>query len=462
MITHDRTRLTGCLSPYIEDMTYEEAKLYLEGIANYEPAPDRTAMESVLYNLHDPHKRYHAILVGGSTGKSSVSAYLAAILLEAGYRVGRFSSSTDTEYLNRFLVNGVPMTGEEYGQCLEEIQPHVNVYYARNHQVPSVFDIETMIALLFFAKDNCEFVILESGLGDARDAINIIDLPLMSILTPICLDKLESYADDLESIAANMGSIIHGAHPVILSPQDDVVRKALYTEYVYAERARMEQGLTDGNAPSSHFRMVDPAGIFVFSRDYLEQCYAYRRYELSTQMLGEYQIRNGATAVLAAETLQEMGVHITGDHVMEGISKTKLFGRFTVLDEGVCTCVLDGAQNEPGARSLAESLKLYYPDKKIIGIMGVHRQSPYKEMLAQMAPVLNGLYSVSLPNSGRSLAPEVLRAEAEDLGIHASACFTYGTAMKNATRDAGPDGVVVVFGSLTLLPAMETVWEENV
>jgi len=441
-------------------MNYREARVYLEESARYGSVPGLDRINALLGELNHPERMLNVIHVAGTNGKGSVCMYLSSVLKCAGYRVGCYTSPAVFSYLERFMINGKPMEEEDYGACMDVMRDAVKAMNAKGLEPPTVFEIETAIAFLYFSESNCDFLVMEAGLGGREDATNIVSHPLMTVITSISMDHMAWLGDTIEEIASQKAGIIKGGHPVILSPQTDSVRRVLYDEYAYREKERAVDGQKTGNSRPSPFRMTDRNDIQLNSRNLMEQCFTYKQYDLATSLLGDYELENAATAVLAIEVLQEMGYPVTSSHIIDGISAASWFGRFTVINTKPLL-VLDGSHNEDGAARLKSSLEAYFPGRKFVFVMGVFKDKDYGKMLSGIAPLVMELYLVSLPDWNRSLIPGVLRQEATRYGLEGRICVNYSEAALRAGKDAGENGIVVAFGSLSYLKPFLTAWEKE-
>jgi len=421
--------------------------------------PGLERINALLDELNHPERLLNVIHVAGTNGKGSVCMYLSSVLMSAGYRVGCYTSPAVFSYLERYMLNGKAMEEEVYGACMDVMRDAAASMDAKGLEPPTVFEIETALAFLYFSESNCDFLIMEAGLGGREDATNIISHPLMSVITSISMDHMAWLGDTIEAIAAQKAGIIKGGHPVVLSPQTDAVRRVLYDEYAVREKERAQNGQKTGNAAPSPFRMAERNDINLYSRNLIEQCFSYKQYDLATSLLGDYQLENASTAVLAVEVLQEMGYPITSSNIIDGISAASWFGRFTVINTKPLL-VLDGSHNADGAERLKSSLEAYFPGRRLIFVMGVFKDKDYSAMLSSIAPLCAGLYLVSLPDWNRSLIPGVLRQEAVRYGLDGHICTNYKEAAELAGRDAGDDGAVVAFGSLSYLKPFLTSWEK--
>lgn len=435
-------------------MNYREARLYLDSVSEYGSVLGLSRMEALLEGLKRPDRTCCMIHVAGTNGKGSVCAYLSSILQKAGYLVGRYISPTMFHYLERFQINNENMPEETYGRLMERIRPVIEKMQSAGAALPTVFEIETALAFLYFQERKCDFVILECGMGGAGDATNVIEEPFLTIITHVAMDHMQYLGNTKKEIAACKAGIIKGGHPVVLGAQDPEIRDFLIQE-AYRRNA-------------SSVYNVDPAEIYVTEKSPEGQVFFYRgipeclsEFTFQTSLAGDYQPENAMAAVLAAYALrEEKHISLTDDEILDGVKETTWFGRFEWIP-GRPNLILDGAHNPDGAGRLRSSLKQYFGDARHPCIMGVFRDKDYCGILDQISDLCSILYTVELPDRIRSLEAEVLLHEAELKGLKGKAVRDYSEALRLAAADAGADGTVVVFGSLSFLAEMYRIWRNE-
>ena len=231
-----------------DNVTYKEARVYLDEVSKYGSVLGLDTVRELLRELGDPQKDLRFIHVAGTNGKGSVLAFISTILSEAGIRTGRYISPTVVSYLERIQINGKWIPEEEFAELVEEIQKAIVRMEAKGFHSPTVFEIETAIAFLYFRKKQCGIVVLETGLGGKEDATNIVEHTLVSVFTPISRDHMGFLGDTLEAIAEHKAGIIKPGCIVVSAPQEPEVRSVL-------ERA-VRSGLQSRRMPWSHRRIT--------------------------------------------------------------------------------------------------------------------------------------------------------------------------------------------------------------
>lgn len=426
-------------------MLYEEARVYLDGVSKYGSVLGLDSIKSLLDELGNPQKDLNFIHIAGTNGKGSILAYVSGILTEAGYRTGRYISPTVMHYLERFQIDGKYIEKEEFAELTGEVKQAAERLEKKGKQSPTVFEIETAVAFLYFQKKCCDYVVLEAGLGGKLDATNIIDAPRVCIFASVSMDHIGVLGSTLEEIAKDKAEIIKTGAVVVSGKQEPSVMAVL-------EKKAEETG--------SPLVFADSDEAQVTKRDLQGQRFSYGEFEeVEIPLAGQNQIENAVTALAAVGALRQRGVEISDAAVRRGLKKTKWPGRFTVI-KGTPLIIADGAHNEDAAKRLAENLDIYLCGKKVTAVMGVFADKEYGKMIRVMAPYLRKVYAVDLPNRERTLPKEKLCGALESYGVHAEAAESIEEALVLAKQSEMPGeeqerekigNAVLAFGSLSYL-----------
>lgn len=427
-------------------MCYEEARVYLDQVSKYGSVLGLDSIRELMKRLGDPQDTLEVIHIAGTNGKGSILAYLSTILTEAGYKVGRYSSPTVMDYLERFQIDGVYMERERLGALTRKVKTAVDSMVAEGLPSPTVFEIETAIAFLYFAEENCQFVVLETGLGGLLDATNIVTHTKICVFASISWDHMGILGEDLVEIAENKAGIIKQGAGVVTSPQKEEVMQVLkrHAEKMGTKVVRSE-----------------PETIILHENSLYGQRFSYKEYEeLRIPLLGRHQLENVSTALEVIPVLRNMGAIISDTAVKQGLEKTVWNGRFQVLQKEPFV-IVDGAHNIDAVNRLVGNIEIYLKGKKIIAIMGVFKDKEYQKMVETIAPYLTKVFAVELPNKERTLPKEQLKAEFEKQNVPAETAQDHLSALKQARKEAGKDQVILGFGSLSYLGDMIRYMKEE-
>lgn len=419
-------------------MTYKEARVYLDEVSKYGSVLGLDAVRNLLCELGNPQDGLRFIHIAGTNGKGSVLAFISGILSEAGFRVGRYISPTVISYLERIQTDGKWILEMEFAELVEEVQRAIVRMEAKGLAGPTVFEIETAVAFLYFQKKHCDLVVLETGLGGALDATNIVENTLAAVFTTISRDHMGYLGDTLEEIAGNKAGIMKPGCIAVSAAQEPEVRSVLEA---HASRC------------GCSLRFAEPEKAEVQRQDYRGTVFSYKGMEqLRIQMAGSYQVLNAVTAFEAIQALNSiLGEKISEQAVRRGFLNACWPGRFTCIREHP-VFLIDGAHNVDAAVRLRESMEMFFPGKRFVYIMGVFRDKEYRKIAEIMAPLAECIYTVDLPDQNRSLPAEELKCAAKPYctGV-VQAAGGIGEAVEKALKAAGEDGVILAFGSLSYL-----------
>ena len=408
----------------------------IEKLSKKGSVPGLETMGHLLDLLGHPEKEGKIIHVAGTNGKGSTLAFLAAILKEAGYEVGRYISPTVLCYEERFQINGrfIPQDRlEEYFQRIEEISVLMK---ERGWESPTIFEAETAIALLYFRDEKVDYALIETGMGGLEDATNVIEHPLLTILTSISEDHKAFLGDTLEEIACQKAGIIKKNVPVILAVNEavvnDVVRKTC--ERVGARCVTVKK------EDFSDIRETPTGSDF---------CYLGEEYLI--KLPGCHQIENAANAIQAALLIRnaEGPDSVNLIHIKEGLAQASWPGRLELIEEDP-PFYMDGAHNPDGARKLASFLQKHFTNSKIIYIMGVLRDKDYPLMLEYLMPLAACVY-VFTPGNQRGLEARELAKAVDSRHIPVTICENVNEAVERARTEQKDADCFVLCGSLSFM-----------
>ena len=171
-------------------MTYKEARVYLDEMSKYGSVLGLDTIRGLLRELGNPQDDLKFIHIAGTNGKGSVLAYTSMILSKAGYKTGRYVSPTVISYLEKIQIDGKWISESEFAEIMEEIKEAVDRLVCKGEPVPTVFEVETAMAFLYFKKQKCDLVVLETGLGGGTDATNVIKNTVCAVFATISVDHL--------------------------------------------------------------------------------------------------------------------------------------------------------------------------------------------------------------------------------------------------------------------------------
>ena len=445
----------------MEFSSYPAALSFFEDAARYGIVPGLASVRRLCARLGNPQERLRIVHVAGTNGKGSVTAYLTSILKTEGYPVGTFNSPALSDYRERILYRGRMLSQKDFTRLAGLVETACGEIVSEGHPHPTQFEMDVALGFLYFREKGCDPVILECGMGGEEDATNLIERPLLSVLTSVSMDHQKFLGRSLAQIAEKKAGIIKEGRPVYTCAQKDealrVIRKRAKEKHAPLFVAEREE--------ISHIRRG--RGTLRFDVPDFPK--------LTISLAGLYQIENAQLALHAALYLKTEGYALDDRALYRGFLDTRWAGRFERINKKP-TVILDGAHNEDAAKRLAESLKFYFTNTRLVFIIGVLRDKAYDRLLAETLPLTDAVITVKPPYNPRALdalslanaareTAEGLLAEGENgllesgerealQRLRITAVDSVEEAAETALMLAGEDDVIVCFGSLSYLAPM--------
>lgn len=409
-------------------MTGNEAIEYIHSMVWNRKATGYEHAKVLLEKMGNPEKKLKYVHIGGTNGKGSTASMLASILQKAGYKTGLYTSPYIYRFHERMQINSEQISDEE----LAEVTEYVKSFADQMEDCPSEFALVCCIAFEYFARQKCDIVVLEVGMGGATDSTNVIECPEVAILTNIGLDHTEYLGNTLEEIATTKAEIL----------------KENGRAVVYRSTPSVEKLITDV-CQERNIQLVFPEfdSIHLKKHSLEGQVFDYKeRNDVFLSLLGEHQLRNAAVVLSAIDLLIDRGWKIGEEDILNGLKEVKWPGRFEVLGKEPWF-IIDGGHNPQCLEALAENVKVYLPDQKVVAIVGVLADKDYEEMFRPMLPLVDEFFCIT-PPCPRALEGAQLAQYFETNGVKAIAMPTLNETIQKAICVAGKDGVVICFGSL--------------
>lgn len=388
-------------------MTYTEAIEYIHSICwlGSRPGLERiTELCSKMDNIQDKMKFIH---IAGTNGKGSVSAMLTRILINAGYKVGTFTSPFVYRFNERMAVNGEPIPDGDLAHIIEVIKPLADSM----EDPPTEFELITAAGFLYFYEQKCDIVVLECGMGGRLDSTNIIKKPLLSVITGVDYDHTSFLGDTLEKIAAEKAGIIKEGCPVIYGMMPDSC-------------AEIIESISSLARPCDYSRLRDVTLSLDGASFYVT---GYRK-PFKLKLVGGYQPKNAMLTISCAEILG-----IEREMIHKGICETVWPARFEVLLSEP-TVIYDGGHNPQGVEAAVKTVKELF-EGKINIISGVMADKDYDYICSLIKPIADKVYCVT-PDNSRSLPSERYAEAFNKQGVTAYAFDSMDAAMEKAYSDS--------------------------
>ena len=424
--------------------TYEEARDWITGLTAFGIRPGLERITRLLERFDRPERRLKFIHVAGTNGKGSVCAYLTSVLRAAGYDVGTFTSPYLTRFTDRIRFNGEDIPDDVLVRLANEIKPHVDELAGTELGSPTMFEVTTMIAILYFATVAYpDYVVWEAGLGGRLDVTNVV-VPVVSVITNIGHDHMDVLGDTLEAIAAEKAGIIKPGVPVVsAASQPEAIRvlgetAAARKSTLYLLGRQFRETPLESGEGTQRFRFEGP----------------FRAIEpLEIAMYGAHQRANAAVAVMTLEVLRQYYALILEEGVLEeGLLSARWPGRLELVRENP-RILLDGAHNPEGMAALAAALKESFRWRRLHLMVGALANKNHIDMLRHILPIADSLI-LTEPDFRKKLdAGELARIAAGIPGCPADAAAEpdWRRALDMLIGRTGPEDLAVVSGSLYLI-----------
>lgn len=483
-------------------LTKEEVQDFLNEREKLGSVLGLNSIRELMNELGNVQENLSVIHVAGTNGKGSVCAMVSSVLQEAGYRVGMYTSPAVFGRSEQYQINGKPILEQDFAEIITDIKKACDRTKEKG-VYPTLFEVETAAAFLYFYRQRCQAVLLETGMGGAMDATNIIRKPFVSVLTSISRDHMKFLGNSIEEIAREKAGIIkENSFAAAVRPKQPQVRKILEevcrkknTELVYAEKERAEDihlenvsvfyGEKEEDMHTENVSAVyaereraegmhaENVSVFCGEKEKAKDteteqnllCFSYGDYgKIRLSMTGACQIENSICAIETAELLRKQGWNISRAQIRQGLEQARWEGRFSRLCREPLV-VIDGAHNEDAAKKLRETLKMGFTNYKIIYIIGVLADKEYDKMLKIMMPLAWKVFTVT-PNHPRALDGAVLAERAGAYHTDVLCCGTVSEGLEKAfacaeREAAGEKAMILAFGSLSYLGEIREIVRRN-
>lgn len=409
------------------------------GAAAYKPSLDNTL--ALCAAIGNPHQHIKTIHIAGTNGKGSVSHMLAAILQEAGYKTGLYTSPHLREFRERIRINGIPCDEKFVVDFTAKCQELITSIQ------PSFFEITVAMAFDYFYQNKVDVAVIETGLGGRLDSTNIIH-PELSIITSIGLDHMNLLGNTVESIAGEKAGIIKKNTPVVIGSVDSSLHD------IFRQKTKLESG--NASEQFIHFsgeewkilrvEMSDTLTVFV-----QEQNDAATEYSFQLDLPGYYQQWNVVTVLSAVRVLQQTGFSIGMDRVVAALKKvvevTGLHGRWETIRHKP-RVILEVAHNEDGIRQVNSHLQRMQFDRLFI-IIGMVKDKDIDSVLSLLPKDARYFFTqASLP---RALPANELLQLATEHRLKGEVIPSVNDALAKALSIAEQEDLILVCGSIFLV-----------
>jgi dihydrofolate synthase/folylpolyglutamate synthase len=407
-------------------------------------------IKSFLSKSGSPEKKMPpAIHIAGTNGKGSTLSFVRYVMQSAGYKVHAYTSPHLVNFNERIVVAGSHIDDNELYSLLEECRSAIA------DQPITLFEAATIAAFLAFSRHEADVILVEVGMGGRLDATNVIDNPILTVITSIALDHTEYLGPTIEIIAGEKAGIMKHNVPCVIAPQEESIMNTL-EQYAVNKKSPLYRGGVEWNCKKQNSKMIFQSAI--------------QSIEFPLPSLkGDHQIINAGNAIAACSILSgKYGFDIGEEDITLGLQHTYWPARLELIKEGNLISLLpkdwqlflDGAHNNDGARVLADWVKDNFAEG-IYMIFGVTRNRNVEEFLEHLKPYIKLLCAVCVKSEPKATNTGLIREGANNTGINAIECESIGDAMLNHILKVPIQNVktILICGSLFL--ARDFAMENN-
>ncbi len=335
---------------------------------NFFKGTRKHSLNSITYFMNEYnnfYKKMKFIHVAGTNGKGSCVEIISNILIKNGYSVGKFISPHLIRYNERISINNSEISDKEMMSLVEELKPKISVYNSVSEENLSLFELETIMALLYFYRNNVDFVVLETGLGGLYDATNIVN-PLVSVITSIGYDHVHILGSTLSEIANQKAGIIKENSNTVFFSQNSEVDKVI---------------IDTCKRKNNRLHLLSKNDITNYNFDSNYQYFDFKDFKQVPIILkGTKQIQNAAICIECMNVLNNLGYKIKKEAIIDGLKSVVHKARIETLSKNPLI-IYDGAHNESAIKNLQSVINTYYKNYKKIYVVSVLKRKDYNKML---------------------------------------------------------------------------------
>lgn len=434
-------------------MSFAGARAYLLGTINETSSRQQTGRlertRALLQQLGNPQDRYPTVHVGGTSGKGSTATMLAGALSASGKRTGLHTKPHLSSMVERMRIDGVAIPEEQFAALLDEIRPAVE-RVATEYGRATYYETLLVLSFVYFAEADVDVAVIEVGLGGTLDGTNVLN-PKVAVITNIGLDHTEVLGNTLEDIALDKAGIVKRGVPLVSDVADGDARRQIERTCAQvgspflAVRDLVSIESRGGERYGQSFTLATPAD----------------RYDISLPILGAFQRRNAATAVLA---LEQLGPELrpTREQIESSMSRLVIPGRMEFFPS-YPSVIFDIAHNPDKAHGLVDALLETFGVKRFTAVVAIGENKDAKGILAELARLPATFIFTSFEATGRvAIRPTRLASILEDFQLSGRAVTDPVEAFSIARRNAAAEDIVLVTGSTYVVGTLRDWWFANV
>lgn len=341
---------------------------YLSHFDKFTKDPTLEAMEYIMSRFDNPHKKVKCIHIAGTNGKGSVCEMINNCLIKAKYKVGKFISPHLITFNDGICINNEQIQDKEVEEILIPLSKVVEEYNS-THEIPvKWFEVITSLAFIYFQKKQCDFAVIETGLGGTTDCTNIV-APIVSVITTIGYDHMNILGNTLNEISRHKAGIIKKNSETVFINQPEVVD-------IVKEKCKKEKNT---------LHLIKTEDIENYEYNEYFQNFDYKQYKnIEINLKGKVQTLNAAEALETIDILKQRGYNIDETAIRDGLKTIVHKARMEKLVNNPCI-IFDGGHNENAIRNLKQNIEQYYKNKKRVYIISILQTKDYNTIIKELS-----------------------------------------------------------------------------
>ncbi len=426
-------------------MNREEAMNFIDNSKKFGSRLELCRIEKLCALLGNPQDKLKFVHIAGTNGKGSTSLYIHNMLMSAGYKTGLYTSPFIYKFNERIQINGSEIPDDDLTDVMSSIEQASKKMMEEGFEHPTEFELITAAAFLYFAKEKCDIVVLEVGLGGIFDATNVIKTPVLSVITSISLDHTDYLGDTVGEVAKNKCGIIKEGVPVL--------------SYMYQPEEALSVIKSTASQRNAPLTLVQGDTLEIKEVNICGNSFSYKGEEYTLRLIGEYQIYNAITSITAAEILNRAGYKISGQDIKSALESAKWPARFEILEKEPLI-IADGSHNADGMRAFVDTAKKVFSEKTVC-VFGMLKDKDYDYCLMKLSEICDTIV-VTEVDSPRREAVENLEKTAKKYIQNVYAEKDNKLALEKAKTLARKEGTVIALGSLYMMKNIkDAIKKEN-
>lgn len=414
---------------------------YIHSLGRFSGKAGLHRIRALCAALGNPQDGLKFVHLAGTNGKGSTACMLDSVLRAAGYHVGLYTSPYLVQFHERIRVDGTMIPDADLTRLSARVAQACKALTLPEGEQIGEFEFTTALAFLYFAEQQCDIVVLETGLGGRYDATNVIRAAEACVITPISRDHMAVLGDTVAKIAAEKAAIIKPACAVVCADgQPDetlpVIRRACD-----AAGAVWYDGMQD---------------MQLLRCDIMGSAFVCGGQGYTIPMPGRHQLQNAQTALRTLAALRERGWNIPAEAEVRGLARARMPGRLERMSDQPLV-LLDGAHNAAGVAALTRTVDEMLKMRRLLVVMGMVKDKEYAECIYEMARRADVFFACSPEADARALPAQTAAAIAEQHCSEVYDCHTVERALGLALEKAAPRDCVLVCGSLYLIGEAEKI-----